>query len=117
MEATNKNFIILFHPLNTLYSYSFNYLERSRHIAEFAKSEQDNSIKQKISILPYITKEVLDYYKEKSMLDCFRYLASNEEEKQVIAKEHSILGLDQYYKCHCVTLEEVAKMKVDIVMI
>lgn len=127
MEDSKKKFLILFHPLNTLYSYSFSYLERGRHIDEFntiaksiegkSKEEQERTFKEKISILPYITKEVLEYYKEKKMIDCFRYLASCDAEKDVIKKEHEILGLDQYYKCQCVTLDEVQKMKENIVMI
>ena len=83
MEDKDK-IIILFHPLNTLYSYNFSYVERSFHIKEYnilanelnKKNEEEKYefVKSKLNLLPYIEKEVLEKYKEENLISTFTYI-------------------------------------------
>ena len=92
-----KSFIILFNPLNTLFSYNFQYQSRINHIKIF--NENKEKLKEKLIFLPFIEKDVFNKYKEIGILDKIYYLCENEEEKNIIKKEHKILNLNQFYEC------------------
>lgn len=120
MEDKDK-IIILFHPLNTLYSYNFSYVERSFHIKEYnilanelnKKNEEEKYefVKSKLNLLPYIEKEVLEKYKEENLISTFTYYAENEKEKEIIKEEHNLLKLDKYYKEKFILKHELEKIK------
>ena len=92
------NFVILFHPLNNLYSYNFSYLDRKFHEREFIllynelcrknNNEKEEFLNTRLKILPYIKNEVFEKYKENNLLSKFTYYAETEKEKEVIKKEH-----------------------------
>ena len=64
------NFVILFHPLNNLYSYNFSYLDRKFHEKEFSllynelnrknDNEKEEFLNSRLKILPYIKNEVFE---------------------------------------------------------
>ena len=92
-----KSFIILFNPLNTLFSYNFKYESRINHIKLF--NENKENLKEKLILLPFIEKDVFNKYKEIGILNKIYYLCENEEEKNIIKEEHQILNLNQFYEC------------------
>lgn len=113
MENTN-NFILLFHPLNTLYSYDFLYTPRTKHIDKFKELSKNNTT---LSLLPYITKEVLDYFRNNHIINHFKYLSISQEESKVIQEEHKLLSLDTYYQCECILLEDLPNHQEKIIFI
>ena len=92
-----KKFIILLNPLNTLFSYNFQYQSRINHIKLY--NENKENLKEKLIILPYIENDVFDKYKEIGILDKIFYLCENEEEKNIIKEEHNLLNLNKFYEC------------------
>ena len=115
------NFVILFHPLNTLYSYNFSYLDRKIHEREFSllyselsrknNDEKEEFLDSRLKILPYIKKEVFEKYKENNLISKFTYYAESENEKEVIKKEHDLLKLNEYYKDKFILKDELKNLK------
>ncbi len=119
MEPTNyspkSNFIILFHPLNTFLTLNFQYVPRSNHIQKFNTLVSEKAdLKSSVIILPYIEKEVLEYYSKTNseILKNFTYFSSgNKEEEKILEQEHQILGLDKYFPIKFMTKEELKLVK------
>ena len=91
------NFIILISPLNTIYSYNFEYLTKINHIKFFNQLFIDNNNNIKLEILPYIEDNVFKKNKEENLIQNFYYYANDEQEKNMIIKEHEYLNLNKYY--------------------
>ena len=96
-ENEENKLIIVFNPLNTLYSYDFEYLPRDQHVQKY-NQYNNNEIKQHISLLPFIEKEIIQRYTKEKIISYFRYYTSSDEETKVIKHEHALLNLDTYYK-------------------
>ena len=95
---TEDNFLILISPLNTLYTYNFEYIKRNKHSKYFNLLFNDQNKDIKLEILPYIEENVLKRNIEEKLIEYFFYYANNEEEKEIILKEHEYLGLNKYFK-------------------
>ena len=101
-----KNFIILISPLNTIYTYNFEFVKRSNHIKYFNKIFNENNkndiyinndTKIKLEILPYIEENVFQKNIDEKLIQYFYYYAVDESEKNIISKEHEYLCLTKYF--------------------
>lgn len=104
----SKNTMIVFNPLNTIYTYDFSYTQRTNHQSKF-KSFSSEEIKTHLTILPYIIDDVFKKYTELGLISCFRYFVSDESEKEIINSEHNALELDKYFKCEFITKQDIEK--------
>ena len=114
MEKDNNfenNFIILISPLNTLYTYNFEYIKRSDHSKYLKLYFQEKNAYTKIEILPYIEENVLKRNIDEKLIKYFYYYANSESEKQLIIKEHEFLGLDKFFKPKFILKDELLSLK------
>ena len=113
-EGDNKlknNFIILIYPLNTLYTYNFEYIKRENHSKYSNLLFNEKNQETKLEILPYIEENVLKRSVDEKLIDYFYYYAKDEDEKQIIIKEHEYLGLDKFFKPKFILKEEMTSLK------
>ena len=114
MEKDNNfenNFIILISPLNTLYTYNFEFIKRNNHLKYFNLLFKDKKTDTKLEILPYIEENVLKRNIDEKLIKYFYYYANNESEKQLIFKEHEFLGLDKFLKAKFILKDELLSLK------
>ena len=116
-DKEQNNFIVLINPLNTLYTYNFEYIKRENHSKYFNLLFNDKNENTKLEILPYIEENVLKRSIELKLIDYFYYYANNENEKQMIIKEHEYLSLDKYFKSKFILKEELISLKKNIIFI
>ena len=107
----NNNFIILISPLNTLYTYNFEYIKRSNHSKYLKLFFQEKNAYTKIEILPYIEENVLKKNIDEKLIQYYHYYAENEIEEQFIRKEHEFLGLDKYFKAKFILKKDLLSCK------
>ena len=99
----NKNFIILISPLNTIYTYNFEYIKNNSHITYFnqlfIEKNKVTEIKKdiKLEILPYIEENVFQKYIDENLIQYLYYYEKDEKEKELIIKEHEYLNLNKYF--------------------
>ena len=113
-EVDNKlenNFIILIYPLNTLYTYNFEYIKRENHSKYSNLLFNGKNKDKKLEILPYIEENVLKRNVDEKLIDYFHYYAKDEDEKQIIIKEHEYLGLNEFFKPKFILKEEMISLK------
>ena len=94
-----QNFILLISPLNTLYTYNFEYIPRNQHSKYHNLLFNDKHPETKLEILPYIENDVFKTYSELNLSKYIFYYADNEEEKNLIQKEHEYLNFSKFFKC------------------
>ena len=114
MENDNRfenNFIILISPLNTLYTYNFEFIKRNNHLKYFNLFFEEKKIDIKLEILPYIEENVLKRNIDEKLIQYFYYYTINESEKQLIIKEHEFLNLDKYFKVKFILKDELLSFK------
>ena len=116
-DEQQNNYIILINPLNTLYTYNFEYIKRSNHSKYFNLLFNDKNQNIKLELLPYIEENVLKRNIQLKLIDYFYYYANNENEKEMIIKEHEYLGLDKYFKYKFILKEELFSLQKYIVYI
>ena len=113
-EGDNKlknNFIILIYPLNTLYTYNFEYIKRENHSKYSNLLFNEKNQETKLEILQYIEENVLKRSVDEKLIDYFHYYVKDEDEKQIIIKEHEYLGLDKFFKPKFILKEEMTSLK------
>ena len=106
-----NNFIILISPLNTLYTYNFEYIKKSNHSKYFNLLFNEKTSDVKLEILPYIEENVLKRNIEEKLINYLFYYVQNENEKQIIMKEHEFLGLDKYFKAKFILKDDLLSLK------
>ena len=106
-----NNFIILISPLNTLYTYNFEYIKKSNHSKYFNLLFNEKALDVKLEILPYIEENVLKRNIEEKLINYLFYYVQNENEKQIIMKEHEFLGLDKYFKAKFIKKDDLLSLK------
>ena len=106
-----NNFIILISPLNTLYTYNFEYIKKSNHSKYFNLLFNEKALHVKLEILPYIEENVLKRNIEEKLINYLFYYVQNENEKQIIMKEHEFLGLDKYFKAKFILKDDLLSLK------
>ena len=106
-----NNFIILISPLNTLYTYNFEYIKKSNHSKYFNLLFNEKASDLKLEILPYIEENVLKRNIEEKLINYLFYYVQNENEKQIIMKEHEFLGLDKYFKAKFILKDDLLSLK------
>ena len=106
-----NNFIILISPLNTLYTYNFEYIKKSNHSKYFNLLFNEKALHVKLEILPYIEENVLKRNIEEKLINYLFYYVQNENEKQIIMKEHEFLGLDKYFKAKFIKKDDLLSLK------
>ena len=114
MKADNlpkNNFIILISPLNTLYTYNFEFIKRGNHAKFFNLLFNDKKSDIKLEILPYIEDNVLKRNIDEKLIDYFYYYVNDKNEKEIIIKEHEYLGLDKYFKSKFILKDDLLSMK------
>ena len=111
MEKENYNLIILISPLNTLYTYNFEYIKRTNHSNYYKLFFDEKNKDTKLEILPYIEENVLKRNIDEKLIQYFYYYADNEIEKQLITKEHEYLGLDKYFKAKFILKKDLLSLK------
>ena len=111
MTSQKNNFVILISPLNTLYTYNFEYIKRSNYSKYFNLLFNEKKPDVKLEILPYIEENVLKRNIEEKLIEYFFYYANDDNEKQMIEKEHEYLGLDKYFKPKFVLKNELLSLK------
>ena len=111
MTSQKNNFVILISPLNTLYTYNFEYIKRSNYSKYFNLLFNEKKPDVKLEILPYIEENVLKRNVEEKLIEYFFYYANDDNEKQMIEKEHEYLGLDKYFKPKFVLKNELLSLK------
>ena len=92
-----KEFIILISPLNTIYTYNFEYITKDNNIKYFNQLFKENKKEIKLEILPYIEENVFKKNIEENLIQYFYYYANDEQEKNMIIKEHEYLSLNKYF--------------------
>ena len=110
-NSQNNNFIILISPLNTLYTYNFEYIKKSNHSKYFNLLFNEKALDVKLEILPYIEENVLKRNIEEKLINYLFYYVQNENEKQIIMKEHEFLGLDKYFKAKFIKKDDLLSLK------
>ena len=58
-KQSEKHFIILISPTNTIYTYNFEYISKNIHKAYYEELFNNNKKDIKLEILPYIEENVL----------------------------------------------------------
>lgn len=120
-KMESEQLIILFHPLNTLLTFNCSYLERANHVETFnalkEKAEEEFELKNTITLLPYIQKEVLEKYSKTSLIKHFKYLIESEEEIEVIDREHAILNLDVFFPFSYILKENISNLTQKVIII
>ena len=111
MTSQNNNFVILISPLNTLYTYNFEYIKRSNYSKYFNLLFNEKKSDVKLEILPYIEENVLKRNIDEKLIEYFFYYANDDNEKQMIEKEHEYLGLDKYLKPKFILKNELLSLK------
>ena len=111
MTSQKNNFVILISPLNTLFTYNFEYIKRSNHSKYFNLLFNEKKSDVKLEILPYIEENVLKRNVEEKLNEYFFYYANDDNEKQIIEKEHEYLGLDKYLKPKFILKNELLSLK------
>ena len=96
-KQSEKHFIILISPTNTIYTYNFEYISKNIHKACYEELFNNNKKDIKLEILPYIEENVLKKNKDENMIKYFYYYANDENEKNIIMKEHYYLNLDKFF--------------------
>ena len=107
----DNNFIILISPLNTLYTYNFEYIKKDNHLKYFNLLFNEKKTDIKLEILPYIEENVLRRNIEEKLINYLFYYVKNENQKQIIIKEHEFLGLDKYFKAKFIKKDDLLLMK------
>ena len=92
-----KEFIILISPLNTIYTYNFEYITKDNNKKYFNQLFKENKKEIKLEILPYIEENVFKKNIEENLIQYFYYYANDEQEKNMIIKEHEYLSLNKYF--------------------
>ena len=111
MTSQKNNFVILISPLNTLYTYNFEYIKRSNYSKYFNLLFNEKKSEVKLEILPYIEENVLKRNIDEKLIEYFFYYANDDNEKQMIEKEHEYLGLDKYLKPKFILKNELLSLK------
>ena len=111
MTSQKTNFVILISPLNTLYSYNFEYIKRSNYSKYFNLLFNEKKSDVKLEILPYIEENVLKRNVEEKLIEYFFYYANDDNEKQMIKKENEYLGLDKYFKPKFILKNDLLSLK------
>jgi hypothetical protein len=111
MTSQKNNFVILISPLNTLYTYNFEFIKRSNYSKYFNLLFNEKKSDVKLEILPYIEENVLKRNIEEKLIEYFFYYANDDNEKQMIEKEHEFLGLDKYLKPKFILKNELLSLK------
>ena len=111
MTSQKNNFVILISPLNTLYTYNFEYIKRSNYSKYFNLLFNEKKSDVKLEILPYIEENVLKRNIDEKLIEYFFYYANDDNEKQMIEKEHEYLGLDKYLKPKFILKNELLSLK------
>lgn len=111
MTSQKNNFVILISPLNTLYTYNFEYIIRRNYSKYFNLLFKAQKPDAKLEILPYIEENVLKRNIEEKLIEYFFYYANDDNEKQMIIKEHEYLGLDKYLKPKFILKDELLSLK------
>lgn len=111
MTSQKNNFVILISPLNTLYTYNFEYIKRSNYSKYFNLLFNEKKSDVKLEILPYIEENVLKKNIDEKLIEYFFYYANDDNEKQMIEKEHEYLGLDKYLKPKFILKNELLSLK------
>ena len=111
MTSQNNNFVILISPLNTLFTYNFEYIKRSNYSKYFNLLFNEKKSDVKLEILPYIEENVLKRNIDEKLIEYFFYYANDDNEKQMIEKEHEYLGLDKYLKPKFILKNELLSLK------
>ena len=111
MTSQKNNFVILISPLNTLYTYNFEYIKRSNYSKYFNLLFNEKKSDVKFEILPYIEENVLKRNVEEKLIEYFFYYANDDNEKQIIEKEHEYLGLDKYLKPKFILKNDLLSLK------
>ena len=111
MTSQNNNFVILISPLNTLFTYNFEYIKRSNYSKYFNLLFNEKKSDVKLEILPYIEENVLKRNIDEKLIEYFFYYANDDNEKQKIEKEHEYLGLDKYLKPKFILKNELLSLK------
>ena len=100
-KQKEKDFIILISPLNTIYTYNFEYINKNNHALYYNQFFNNNNkeiiINPKLEILPYIEENVFKKNIEENLIRYFHYYAKDVEEKNIIIKEHEYLKLNKYF--------------------
>ena len=102
MDNKKENdFVILISPLNTIYTYNFEYIKNSAHYNFFNQLFNNDNVGTKkdikLEILPYIEENVFKKNIEENLIQYFHYYAKDEKEKNMIIKEHQYLNLNKYF--------------------
>ena len=96
-EQIEKHFIILISPLNTIYTYNFEFISKNIHEKYYTELFNDNKKEIKLETLPYIEENVFKKNKDENIIEYFYYYANDENEKNMIMKEHYYLNLDKFF--------------------
>ena len=112
MENHNeKNLIMLISPLNTIYTYNFEFISKFENIKFFTELFDNNKKDIKLEILPYIEENVFKKNIDEKIIQYFYYYARDEKEKNIIMKEHNYLNLNKYYIPKFILKEELLNLK------
>ena len=111
MASQKNNIFILISPLNTLYTYNFEYIKRSNYSKYFDLLFKEKKSDVKLEILPYIEENVLKRNVEEKLIENFFYYVNDDNEKQMIEKEHEYLGLDKFFKPKFILKNELLSLK------
>ena len=112
MENHNeKNLIMLISPLNTIYTYNFEFISKFENIKFFTELFDNNKKDIKLEILPYIEENVFKKNIDEKIIQYFYYYARDEKEKNIIMKEHNYLNLNEYYIPKFILKEELLNLK------
>jgi len=111
MASQKNNFVILISPLNILYTYNFEYIKRSNYSKYFDLLFKEKKSDVKLEILPYIEENALKRNVEEKLIEYFFYYANDDNEKQMIEKEHEYLGLNNFFKPKFILKNELLSLK------
>ena len=92
-----KNLIILISPLNTIYTYNFEFINKTLQKKYFTELFNNDKKDIQLEILPYIEENVFKKNIDENIIEYLYYYANDENEKNMIMKEHQYLNLNKYF--------------------
>ena len=115
MQKQKKvDFIILISPLNTIYTYNFEYITNNNHITYYQHIFNNNTEfnkNTKLEILPYIEENVFQKSIEENLIQYIYYYAKDDQEKNIIIQEHEYLDMNKYFIPKFILKEELLSLK------
>ena len=102
-----KNLIILISPLNTIYTYNFEFINKTLQKKYFTELFNNHKKDTQLEILPYIEENVLKKNIDENIIEYLYYYAKDENEKNMITKEHQYLNLNKYFIPKFILKEEL----------